>query len=401
MAKIAVAMSGGVDSSVAAALLKQQGHQIFGMFMKNWSPETSQSLPDCPWEQDQADAMAVCQVLGVPFRSINFEKEYREKVVNYFLSEYAAGRTPNPDVICNKEIKFSAFWQVAQEMGAEQMATGHYAQIKEKEGKFQLRRGRDPKKDQSYFLYQLSKEQLAAAIFPLGELTKPEVRKLAQEFQLPTAQKKDSQGICFIGHLDLKKFLGEHLSAQPGETYRLPSWQAGVSFAERKERAILIGKHRGGQFYTIGQRAGHLIDNGLYQKSRGGGDVPLTYILEKEAQPNRLYITDQHADPDFQVKTLYLENFYLTGNQTQPTPLEEVGAYFQNLDSHLICQVRYQPKEMSPVSAIQIENRRVEVRIAPPYLEAVAAGQSLVIYENDQVIGGGIVADLGRVTDSG
>ena len=374
-------MSGGVDSSVAAALLQEQGFEVSGMFMKNWSPEDIQSLSDCPWEQDQADAAAVCEKLGIPFRSINFEKEYRERVVNYFLEEYAAGRTPNPDVMCNKEIKFDAFLQAAQEMGAEYIATGHYAQISSDRGVFQLLRGVDPKKDQSYFLWTLSSDQLSKALFPLGGMTKEQVRELALKFDLPIATKKDSQGICFIGHLDLKQFLLEHLTAKPGKAYLLPPYKEGVSFEERRRQGALVGLHQGSMFYTIGERAGQILDNRLYHQIKGIRDVPSTYILEKDFEENKLYVTDRRGDEHFYVTTIYLEGHSIM--------LSDMAA----TTSSLKVQVRYQQKELAPISTITQEGELLKVTTSQP-LWAVAPGQSLVFYQNERVAGGGIIHSL-------
>jgi tRNA-specific 2-thiouridylase len=378
MKKVIVAMSGGVDSSVAAALLQRQGFEVEGMFMKNWSPDSIQGLTDCPWEEDQADAAAVCEKLGIPFRSINFEKEYKERVVDYFLAEYAAGRTPNPDVMCNKEIKFKAFLAEAEKMGADLIATGHYAQKLEKDGRLYVGRGMDAGKDQSYFLWNLNQDQLARTIFPLGELPKSEVRKLAEEFGLPTAKKKDSQGICFIGHIDLKKFLFEHLTSQPGEVFLLSPYESGRGLDERLQKADLIGRHRGSIFHTIGERAGELIDNGLYRKLRNGQDVPPVYVLYKDTASNRLYLTDDAKDPQLSSGQLVLEQWHLNEGDKSES---------------LTCQVRYQQREVIEIQSISKEGNDVRVSVSPA-LWAVAPGQSLVIYNGSRLVGGGVVKEV-------
>lgn len=378
--KIVVAMSGGVDSSVAAALLKQQGHEVQGVFMKNWSPLDGQSLTDCPWEVDQADAEAVCKHLGIPFRSVNFEKQYREKVVDYLVSEYAASRTPNPDVLCNKEIKFSAFWDVARELGADAIATGHYVRLENGE----LLRGVDPGKDQSYFLYSLSGEQLSHALFPIGEYLKSEVRKLAEQFGLPTASKKDSQGICFIGHLNLKDFLEGELGSTPGELKLLP--REGENLAERMAAAVVVGKHRGAAFYTTGERMGGYLDNRLYSMARGETDVKHTYVLCKDARSNTVYITDNHDDQNLYSKVIYLENSFVCGGANGVSLVDITS---KMLTRELTAQLRYHQQPLK-VSRVSDEENRVVVELSEAAW-AASAGQSLVLYHGDRVLGGGVV----------
>ncbi len=378
--KIVVAMSGGVDSSVAAALLQKEGHEVQGVFMKNWSPLDGQSLTDCPWEVDQADAEAVCNHLGIPFRSVNFERQYREKVVDNLVSEYAASRTPNPDVLCNKEIKFSAFWEVAKELGAEAIATGHYVRLENGE----LLRGVDPGKDQSYFLYSLTGEQLSHALFPIGKYPKPEVRKLAEEFGLPTASKKDSQGICFIGHLNLKDFLEGELGSQPGELKLLP--KGGGNLAERMANAVVVGEHRGAAFYTTGERMGGYLDNRLYSKARGETDVKHTYVVSKDALSNTVYVTDDHDDSDLFSQVIFLESSYVCGGSgevslvdiTSQIPVEELTA-----------QLRYHQQPLG-VKRVAYEADKVVVELSEAAW-AASPGQSLVLYRGDRVLGGGVV----------
>jgi tRNA-specific 2-thiouridylase len=380
--KVIVALSGGVDSSVTAALLQQQGFEVEGVFMKNWSPETMQSLTDCPWEQDQEDAAAVCAHLSIPFRSINFEREYKERVVNYFLAEYAAGRTPNPDVMCNKEIKFAAFLSAALASGAERIATGHYARVWEDKGRYHLGRGVDATKDQSYFLYALNQDQLSKSIFPLGDLKKSRVRELATEFGLPTASKKDSQGICFIGHLDVKKFLMEQIAAKSGSTLLLPPYSAEISWEQRKHASIPVGKHTGCMFYTNGERAGGIVDNGAYRKARGNVDVPILYVVDKDEGEGVVYITELANDPDF----------YTTSVTLSQWAGEEIPANSLVWNGHVI-QVRYGQKECNILKSITSYNNEVQIiSTDSPAMKSIAVGQSLVIYSKDgTVIGGGII----------
>ncbi len=382
MEKVIVAMSGGVDSSVTAALLKEQGFEVEGMFMKNWSPETIQSLTDCPWEQDQTDAAAVCEHLGIPFRSINFEREYKEKVVDYFLREYAAGRTPNPDIMCNKEIKFAAFLYAAEEMGASRIATGHY--VKAVDG--QLFRGIDPRKDQSYFLHTLNKNQIDRSIFPLGELTKPEVRELAEKFGLPTAKKKDSQGICFIGHIDLKQFLMEQIGVKQGSVYLLPDYTEGQTIDDRIASSLLVGKHQGSMFYTHGERARSCIDNRLYRIITGNVDVEPCYVVAIRAKENTIYVTRQHNDPHLYTSTHTLEGFMFTGSTGELDEVSTLDAMAKNYE--LTCQIRYQQK---PLKVLGVEKSGEDLIVTTEPLWAVMEGQSLVIYKDERVIGGGVV----------
>jgi len=378
--KVIVAMSGGVDSSVTAALLQQQGYEIEGVFMKNWTPLNAQSLTDCPWEQDQADAAAVCAHLGIPFRSINFEVEYKEKVVDYLVREYAAGRTPNPDVMCNKEIKFAAFLAAARKLGADKIATGHYAQW---DGK-NLMRGVDPGKDQSYFLYTLTEEQLAPVLLPVGGLQKKVVRELAEEFGLPTSKKKDSQGICFIGHLDIKEFLQEEIGRKPGPLFLLPPYVANMTLEEREWQAKPVGDHLGVAFHTIGEKMGYYLDNRLYRNVRGESQVPSTFVVSKDATHNRVYIADRHDDPHLFTTVLQISDMIATGKKSEVSLVDVLAG-----KDDLWCQSRYQ---QTPVKIEHIEATDAGARIflgEPVW--AAAIGQSAVIYEKNRVEGGGII----------
>ena len=385
--KITVAMSGGVDSAVAAALLLREGHEVEGVFMKNWSPETLQSLNDCPWEQDQADAAAVCAHLGIPFRSLNFEREYKTRVVEYFLAEYASGRTPNPDVLCNSEIKFKAFLDLALENGAQMIATGHYARVEDGA----LFRGLDPGKDQSYFLHRLNGWQLGRALFPLGALPKSRVRELAAEFGLPNARKKDSQGICFIGHIDLKKFLHEHISGTTGGVLLLPEHVAGLAFEARLAAAQPVGFHSGVAFATLGERGGSLIDNGTYKALRPGQEVPPVYVLEKDIPRNRLYVTENRADPDFYPAWIGIEDFRFTGGSGDGAAEESLTPLLPRLS----LQIRYQQKERPGIAEMREDAGLLWMRAQSP-IWSPAPGQFAVLYEFDRVVGGGVIAQVTR-----
>jgi tRNA-uridine 2-sulfurtransferase len=380
--KVIVAMSGGVDSSVAAALLQHDGYDVEGIFMKNWSPDTLQALTDCPWEQDQADAAAVCAHLGIPFRSINFEREYKELVVDYFLREYAAGRTPNPDVMCNKEIKFSVFLREALKTGADFVATGHYARV-EGETQRRLLRGVDVRKDQSYFLYALNAEQVANVMLPIGGLKKDSVRELAREFGLPTAEKKDSQGICFIGHIDLKEFLREQLGTKVGQVYMLPEYDGTRTLAERMQRSLLVGKHQGSMFYTLGERAKSCIDNRLYRIVVGETDVKPCYVVAREAGNNALYVSRDHEDPHLYSSKITIERFNGTGSAENSDILSTIDI------SGISAQVRYQEPAKALYGFVKHDDGTVTFESEAHW--AVAPGQSLVLYRGDEVIGGGII----------
>jgi tRNA-specific 2-thiouridylase len=371
MAKVAVALSGGVDSSVVAALLKQQGHEVMGFFAKNWSPLTSQSLTDCPWEEDQADAEAVCRHLDIPFRSCNFEKEYWERIIEPMLAGYKNHETPNPDVWCNRFIKFDVLWKAAEQFGYEYLATGHYAQ--KIDGK--LYRGIDPLKDQSYFLSQLTPEQLDRAWFPLGGLTKTEVRQKAEEFGLPTAKKKDSQGLCFIGKLDLKTFLREQIGDEQGSVFLLNKSSVDTSLPVEWSDYSCIGINRPTRYYTIGERAGALVDNFLYAREIGETQVPPLFIARRDGAD--LYCVKTAVSDALATYQVILRDVII---HDTATPLSSCSV-----------SVRYHQKELVPVASVEgdlVTFSRAQY--------AVAAGQLAVFFHGDQVVASGVIAHVAR-----
>lgn len=312
MARVVVGLSGGVDSSVAAYLLKEQGHEVIGLFMRNWHDTTGTLEGDCPWYDDQVFAELVAKRLDIPFRFVDLSQEYRKRVVDYMFSEYERGRTPNPDVLCNREIKFDVFLKEALKLGAEFVATGHYCQkeVVEVAGepRYRLLAGADKNKDQSYFLCQLTQEQLKYALFPIGHLQKPQVREIAQEQKLATAKRKDSQGICFVGKVDLPVFLQQQLAAKQGNIHEiLPSWPKYALREGESDMKVLsepysytvrdgkkIGTHNGAHFYTIGQRKGLGI----------GGRKESLFILATDVKENVIYVGEGDAHPGLYRKVL-------------------------------------------------------------------------------------------------
>jgi tRNA-uridine 2-sulfurtransferase len=352
-----IALSGGVDSAGCALLLKNQGYNCTGVFMKNWSGDNFGIQADCPWEKDQKDAEAVCQTLGIPFRSFNFENEYRERVVEYFFSEYEKGRTPNPDVMCNKEIKFHLFLKRALEEGADYIATGHYVRkIIGKNGKEQLLKGIDGNKDQSYFLYNITQEQLKRSLFPIGDYTKPQIREIAKKASLPVADKPDSQGICFIGEINVQDFLRSRIKVHNG---------AIVDIDTKGQ----VGVHDGVEFYTLGQREGLKI---------GGASEPY-FVVAKDADENILYVAMGKENPALFKDELKIENLHLIDESTDIVSL--TGKKLQ-------ASVRYRHKPAA--CKIEIEDGKVEVEFDEPQ-RAITPGQSCVLYDEDVCLGGGVI----------
>jgi tRNA-specific 2-thiouridylase len=348
--RVVVGMSGGVDSSVAALLLKRQGWDVVGLFMKNWEDDDDDEY--CSSRQDLIDAASVADIIGIPLEAVNFSREYRERVFSHFLAEYRAGRTPNPDVLCNAEIKFKAFLDHALGLGAERIATGHYAQVRELEGGHQLLKAEDGTKDQSYFLYRLGQQQLAKTLFPLGALYKREVRRIAQEAGLPNYEKKDSTGICFIGERPFREFLGRYLPQQPGEI--------------RTPEGRLVGHHRGLMFHTIGQRHGLGI----------GGPGEPWFVAAKDIAANTLVVVQGHGHPAlYRDRLAFIEPSWVSG---EPPHTHWVYA----------AKTRYRQPD-APCSLARV-NGGGEVEFAAPQW-AVTPGQSVVIYESRVCLGGGII----------
>lgn len=350
MKKVYVGMSGGVDSSVTAALLKEQGHDVTGVYMKNWA----QDLPGfvCPWADDLADAKRVAVQLGIPFKVFDFQKEYKQQVVDYMIAEYKAGRTPNPDVMCNQEIKFNIFLKAALEDGADMIATGHYARISREGGVSRLLMGLDHGKDQSYFLYRVTQDALDKTLFPLGELTKPQVRAKAKELGLVTADKKDSQGICFVGKIGIKDFLQNYVETTPGDIVN-------------KKTGVVLGQHDGAIFYTIGQRHGLDV----------GGGLPY-YVIGKDMAKNIVFVTTDLNDENLWRQNLTLNQLHWINDQP------EVGKKYQ-------IRLRYRAS-LIDFKITDLFDQEMNLELSQPE-RAVTAGQSAVIYEGDRVAGGGII----------
>jgi len=354
-------MSGGVDSSVTALLLQQQGLSVSGVFMKNWEDKDPDGT--CPAAVDANDALRVCDKIGIPMDAVNFASEYWERVFQYFLDEYKSGRTPNPDILCNKEIKFKAFLDYATQQGADKIATGHYARITEKDGQFKLLKGKDDNKDQSYFLYTLGQAPLSKTLFPLGELPKSEVRKIAAKAGFENHAKKDSTGICFIGERQFKTFLNTYLPAQPGEIQTL----AGKT----------IGKHDGLMFHTIGQRKGLKI-GGLKEDSNGQP----WYVVDKNLEQNVLLVAQGSDHPTLFKQALNAIDLHWVSGQA-PTPPYRCNT-----------KVRYRQQDQ-PCTIISIENGIANVQFEQSQ-RAITPGQSIVFYNQDECLGGGIIDQIGN-----
>ena len=352
--KIFVALSGGVDSAVAALLLKKLGHDVTGVFMKNWSGNNLGISNQCPWKKDFDDAQAVCKSIDIPFKSYNFEKEYREHVISYFFDEYKKGNTPNPDIICNQKIKFGLFLEKAQAEGAKYIATGHYAQKREnKDRTFDLLRAVDSNKDQTYFLSRITQNQLSKALFPIGHLTKPQVRKIALEHNLGVAAKKDSQGICFIGKVDLPEFLKTQIAPKPGDI---------IDIDTNKK----LGQHNGVWFYTLGQRQGIKV---------GGSDKPY-FVAKKDTKNNILYIAKGKTNPALYASQIKLKNLHWINKR--------VGNG-SSCNHTFTGMVRYRQKPQKCFfrdSCITFDK--------PLWIPA--PGQFTVLIRNNIVLGGGIIS---------
>lgn len=356
---VVVGMSGGVDSSVSAWLLKQQGYNVIGLFMKNWEDDDDGQY--CSARQDWLDAVTVADVVGIDIEVVNFAAEYKDRVFAEFLREYEAGRTPNPDVLCNAEIKFKAFLDHAMQLGAELIATGHYAKVRENNGRFELLKAADETKDQSYFLHRLNQMQLSRTLFPLGEIRKTEVRKIAANIGLPNARKKDSTGICFIGERPFREFLNRYLSYKPGPI-RTPDGRQ-------------IGEHVGLSFYTIGQRKGIGI-GGLKSFRKPDGTSDAWYVARKDIVTNTLYVVQGHDHPWLLSSSLKAgQPSWIAGK----APVQE----------SLAVKTRYRQKDVPCLLAVSGDSGFSAEFQQPQW--AITPGQSAVFYDGEVCLGGGII----------
>lgn len=387
--KVVVGLSGGVDSSVAAYLLKEQGYEVVGMYMQNWHDTTGTLEGDCPWKDDQVIAELVAKKLDIPFVFIDLSDTYRERVVGYMFAEYERGRTPNPDVLCNSEIKFDAFLKAALDQGADYVATGHYCQkdIVEVDGKpaYRLVAGADPNKDQSYFLCQLTQQQLSKALFPIGHLLKPEVRRIATEQELPTAEKKDSQGLCFVGKIDLPVFLQQKLAAKPGNTVEIaPAFydklppkvtlqELARPYFYHPNNGKKVGTHNGAHFFTIGQRKGINV---------GGKALPL-FVIGVDTQTNTLYVGQGHDHPGLNRRGLFIKNSEI--HYVRPDMALSVGDQKRY-------QVRIRYRQPLQDATLHCTEEGLYIIFDQPQ-RGITAGQFAAWYENNEVIGSGVIAE--------
>lgn len=395
MKRVIVGLSGGVDSSVAAYLLKEQGYEVIGLFMKNWHDDSVTISNECPWLEDSNDALLVAEKLGIPFQAVDLSEQYKERIVNYMFSEYEKGRTPNPDVLCNREIKFDVFMKIALSLGADYVATGHYCRkgTIEKDGNetFQLLAGVDGNKDQSYFLCQLSQEQLAKSLFPIGELTKPQVREIAMQLDLVTAEKKDSQGLCFIGKVRLPEFLQQQLKPKEGIIVEIPADHAVYSqqsptfnsteaqllfeatpIAYTAEMGKTVGKHQGAHFFTIGQRKGLNV----------GGTKEALFIIATDVENNIIYTGQGQAHPGLFRKTL----------RVQPSEIHWVRpdlALKNDETMPVMARIRYR-QELQAATLHQYESG-LFVSFDQPQ-SAITEGQFVAWNVGDELIGSGVIS---------
>lgn len=395
MKRVVVGLSGGVDSSVTAHLLKEQGYEVIGLFMKNWHDDSVTISNECPWLEDSNDAMIVAEKLGIPFQVVDLSNQYKERIVDYMFDEYSKGRTPNPDVLCNREIKFDVFMDIALKLGADYVATGHYCRKGEEiiDGKpvYKLLAGKDVNKDQSYFLCQLSQEQLTKALFPIGELTKPEVREIAKEADLITADKKDSQGLCFIGKVRLPEFLQQKLQPKEGNIVTIPSdfspyikstpefenKEAALAyfatkFSYHKEDGKVVGKHQGAHYFTKGQRKGLNV----------GGTKEALYVIETDVTTNTIYTGEGKNHQGLYRNVLFVSN-------------EEIHWIREDLTLklgetlHVEARIRYR-------QALEIATlHKVETGLFVEFKNkqsAIQEGQFVAWYINEELLGSGVIS---------
>jgi tRNA (5-methylaminomethyl-2-thiouridylate)-methyltransferase len=397
MKRVVVGLSGGVDSSVAAYLLKEQGYEVIGLFMKNWHDDSVTISDECPWLEDSNDALLVAEKLGIPFQTVDMSKEYKARVVDYMFNEYEHGRTPNPDVLCNREIKFDVFMKLALSLGADYVATGHYCRKEtvEVDGKtiYRLLSGRDDNKDQSYFLCQLSQEQLSKALFPIGDLQKQEVRAIAKEQELVTAEKKDSQGLCFVGKVRLPEFLQQKLQPRQGDIIEIPNeWQGYTDydvtrtfesyddeleylsqrFAYQPEDGKKVGIHQGAHYFTKGQRKGLNV---------GGTKEPL-FVIETDIEKNIIYVGQGHLHRGLYRKALSIEK--ADEHWVRPDLRLEVGER-----KDVLVRIRYRQPLQRAVLYQGAEKLYIEFETMQ---SAITEGQFAVWYIGDELIGSGVIS---------
>jgi tRNA-specific 2-thiouridylase len=391
MKRVVVGLSGGVDSSVAAYLLQQQGYEVIGLFMKNWHDDSVTISNECPWLEDSNDALLVAEKLGIPFQTVDLSEQYKEKIVDYMFSEYEKGRTPNPDVLCNREIKFDVFMKIALDLGADYVATGHYCRKGETEVNgetvYQLLAGEDKNKDQSYFLCQLSQDQLSKALFPIGALTKPQVREIAAEMGLVTAGKKDSQGLCFIGKVRLPEFLQQKLQPKEGVIYQideghpvfnrdpelefsLAAEAASISYSPEMGKAV--GKHQGAHYFTVGQRKGLNV---------GGTKEPL-FIIGTDVTSNSIFTGLGSSHPGLFKKALLVDN-------SEVHWIRKDLAINAGETMRVLARIRYR-QELQDATLHQTENG-LYVSFDQPQ-SAITEGQFVAWYLNDELVGSGVIA---------
>ncbi|WP_417885614.1 tRNA 2-thiouridine(34) synthase MnmA [Zunongwangia sp.] len=395
MKKVVVGLSGGVDSSVSAYLLQQQGYEVIGLFMKNWHDDSVTISDECPWLEDSNDAMLVAEKLGIPFQTVDLSKEYKTRIVDYMFNEYERGRTPNPDVLCNREIKFDVFMKIALSLGADYVATGHYCRkaTLEKDGEtiYKLLSGKDTNKDQSYFLCQLTQEQLSKTLFPIGELQKPEVRKIATEQELVTADKKDSQGLCFIGKVRLPEFLQQKLKPKEGKIIEIDAnhsmFEETVPEFENKENKLqylakkysytsnqgkVVGKHQGAHFFTKGQRKGLAV---------GGTPEPL-FVIDTDVKENVIYTGQGKNHPGIYRKALFI-------NPDEIHWVRKDLSISNNKTLSVKARIRYR-QPLQDATLHQTENGMYVVFEKPQ--ASITEGQFVAWYLEDELVGSGVIS---------
>jgi len=387
--KVVVALSGGVDSSVAAYLLKEQGYELIGLFMKNWHDESVTLSEDCPWLDDSNDAMLVAEKLNIPFQVVDLSKDYKEKIIDYMFEEYSKGNTPNPDILCNKEIKFDVFMDIALSLGANYVATGHYSQIKKNKSKYELHQGKDNIKDQSYFLCQLNQKQLKKILFPIGHLKKNQVREIANKNNLITAEKKDSQGLCFVGKVSLPDFLQQKLKRKTGNVVEIPTesnlFDNKLKFTNKNEElkslsrevhfssldGKIIGQHNGAHYFTIGQRKGLAI---------GGYKKPL-FVISTNTQTNEIFVGEGKDHRGLNKKALKVKFSEINWVN------DEYNLKILK-DLKLKARIRYRQKLQKISIHKHLDFLYVEFQ---EFQSAITKGQFLAIYDNSQLIASGVI----------